>query len=427
MRKLASVVTVSSIMKMYQKDRIVCASFEELGYEAIVQNTVKVGDLLAFIQEGSILPVKEEWEFLRKRCFNESVNGFIIKPMKMGKKELPDGSEGDAVKSWGLVVPLEDIEELKGRKVKAGEDLTELLGILKYEPAEDASPKSGESNKAYPKWVKFCLSHFLTRWIGRIWQKKHQNSSGGFPSDLISKSDETTIQNMKSALEKFKDEKVYISSKIEGQSFTVVPVFKGKKFKTAYVCSRNNAYKLEDRSVFWNCMRNFNIIEKMKKIYKDTGKAYILQGEQVGPGIQENIYDFNTHKWFVFTVKDFFTGKQLPLDEAIKVTADFGLDFVPVIKENVLLKDVMPTIKDAVDFAERAAWKFNSGTLELNYTSLPEEKIWEDYLQHEGVVVRSMNYDKDNNIGISFKVKNSDYQLKSLSEIHKLAISMKRR
>ena len=220
MRKLASIVTVSSIMKMYQKDRIVCVSFNELGYEAIVPNTVKVGDTLAFIQEGSILPIKEEWEFLRKRCFNQHVNGFVIKPMKMGKKELPDGSEGDAVKSWGLAVPLSELglDESVIKKFKAGDDISDLLGIWKYEPAEDASPTKGESKKAYPKWVKFCLEHTVTRWIGRIWQKRHQNSGGGFPSELISKSDETTIQNMKGALQKYADEKVVITAKMEGQS-----------------------------------------------------------------------------------------------------------------------------------------------------------------------------------------------------------------
>ena len=90
MRNLASVVTVENKQKMWQKDKICCVSFVENGYEAIVPNTVNVGDELIFIQEGSILPVKEQWEFLRKRCWREDLNGFLIKPMTMGKKENPD-------------------------------------------------------------------------------------------------------------------------------------------------------------------------------------------------------------------------------------------------------------------------------------------------------------------------------------------------
>lgn len=220
MRNLASVVTVKMKQKMFEKDKICCVSFEELGYEAIVPNTVNVGDKLAFIQEGSILPEIEAWEFLRKRCYSEKLKGFVIRPMVMGAKETETGEKGDRVRSWGLAVGLDELpitDEKVISKLKPGDDLTDLLEIRKYEPEEDASPK-GNSKKAYPKWVKFCLGCAPLRWIGRIWQKNHQNSAGGFPTSIISKSDETTVQNMPSVIEKFKDELVYTSIKIEGQS-----------------------------------------------------------------------------------------------------------------------------------------------------------------------------------------------------------------
>lgn len=413
MRDLASICTIEKVWPLEGKDKVQGASMVENSYEAMVSKDIQPGQLVAFIQEGSILPVKDTWEWLRKRCFKESVNGFVIKPMKFA-----------TIKSWGLIVPLNELglDEKVWKKFKAGDDITDVLEIRKYEPEEDASPTKGESKKAYPKWVKFCLSHTLTRWIGRIWQKNHQNSSGGFPSNLISKSDETTIQNMKGTLQKFADERVYVTAKMEGQSFTVVPVFKGKKLTGAYPCSRNNAYTLPDNSIFWEMMRKKDIINKMKQIYKKTGNAYILQGEQVGPTIQQNIYNFAENDWFVFTIKDYNTGKQLPPAEAIKVaTLDFGLHFVPVIQSNVLLKDIMPDVNAAVAYAEKAAWKVVSGCQNLLYEVQPKDKIWVDYLQHEGVVVRTMNYDKDSNIGCSFKVKNSDYADKGLGEIAKLA------
>lgn len=56
MRDLASVVTVATKQKMFEKDRICCIGFVENGYEAIVSNTVNIGDKMVFIQEGSILP-----------------------------------------------------------------------------------------------------------------------------------------------------------------------------------------------------------------------------------------------------------------------------------------------------------------------------------------------------------------------------------
>ena len=162
MRNLASVVTIKTKQKMFEKDKICCVSFEELGYEAIVPNTFNVGDKLVFIQEGAILPETETWEFLRKRCYKEQLKGFLISPMTMGAKEITDENgnpaKGERVRSWGLAVGLNECGLTEGeiRRLKPGVDVTDALQIRKYEPIEDASPK-GDSKKTYPKWVKFCL------------------------------------------------------------------------------------------------------------------------------------------------------------------------------------------------------------------------------------------------------------------------------
>ena len=407
MRDLASICTIENVWPLEGKDKVQGASMVENGYEAMVSKDIQPGQLVAFIQEGAILPVKDCWEWLRKRCYKESVNGFVIKPMKFA-----------SIKSWGLIVPLNELP-IDASKLKAGDDITDLLEIRKYEPEEDASPTKGESKKAYPKWVKFCLSHSLTRWIGRIWQKRHQNSAGNFPSDLISKSDETTIQNMKGALEKYADQKVVITAKMEGQSFTVVPTFKGNKFTGAYVCSRNNAYKLEDQSLFWDMMRKYDIVNKMKKIWKEEHKAYILQGEQVGPGIQNNIYDFKDNQWFLFAAKDYETLNQLSYEEQKEIANKFDINVVPWLWSGEL-KEVMPTVEAAVAWAENAVWVPGKDHNTLRSWMHTDDKgsLWKDYLQHEGVVVRTVDYDKDKNIGVSFKVKNLQYAERGLAKIH---------
>ena len=413
MRDLASICTIEKVWPLEGKDRVQGASFVENGYEVMVSKDIQPGQLVAFIQEGAILPVRDTWEWLRKRCYRENLNGFngfLIKPQKFA-----------GIKSWGLAVPLAELglEESVYSKFKAGEDITELLEIHKYEPEEDASPTKGESKKAYPKWVKFCLSHLLTRWIGRLWQKKHQNSGGGFPSDLISKSDETTIQNMKGVLQKYADEKVVITAKMEGQSWTVVPTFKGKKLTGAYVCSRNNAYMVPDNSIFWNMMRKYDIVNKMKELWKAEHRAFILQGEQVGPGIQNNIYNFKENQWFLFTVKDFETLNQLSYTEMEKVAKIFGCKVVPAVDCGIL-KDIMPDIDTAVAYAEKVCWIPVNGTEIETYYNPAIGKLWKDYFQHEGVVVRSFNYDKDKGIGVSFKVKNLSYAETGLPKIASL-------
>lgn len=413
MRDLASICTIEKVWPLEGKDRVQGASFVENGYEVMVSKDIQPGQLVAFIQEGAILPVRDTWEWLRKRCYRENLNGFngfLIKPQKFA-----------GIKSWGLAVPLAELglEESVYSKFKAGDDITDLLEIHKYEPEEDASPTKGESKKAYPKWVKFCLGHLLTRWIGRLWQKKHQNSGGEFPSDLISKSDETTIQNMKGVLQKYADEKVVITAKMEGQSWTVVPTFKGKKLTGAYVCSRNNAYMVPDNSIFWNMMRKYDIVNKMKELWKTEHRAFILQGEQVGPGIQNNIYNFKENQWFLFTVKDFETLNQLSYTEMEKVAKIFGCKVVPAVDCGIL-KDIMPDIDTAVAYTEKVCWTPVNGTEIETYYNPAIGKLWKDFFQHEGVVVRSFNYDKDKGIGVSFKVKNLGYAETGLPKIASL-------
>ena len=417
MRDLASICTIEKVWPLEGKDRVQGASFVENGYEVMVSKDIQPGQLVAFIQEGAILPVKDTWEWLRKRCYRENLNGFngfLIKPQKFA-----------GIKSWGLAVPLAELglEESVYSKFKAGDDITDLLEIRKYEPEEDASPTKGESKKAYPKWVKFCLSHVLTRWIGKIWQKNHQNSAGGFPESIVLKSDETTVQNMPSAIEKFADDLVYISVKMEGQS--ALGCFDPKKTKKDglfYVCSRNNAYKLKCNNDFWNYCINNDTEKKLRDYYKKTGKLLAVQAEQCGPGIQNNIYNFKSLKWFVYLMTDIITGNQLSYNEMVSACKDLGLTMVPVIVANVKLKDVMPTLSAAVKYAEKSYWTLDeNGELIQNYQPKEGEKLWVDYFQNEGVVVRSMNCDKKKNIGLSMKIKNIDYASHNLGEISNMA------
>lgn len=417
MRDLASICMIDKVWPLEGKDRVQGASMIENGYEAMVSKDIQPGQLVAFIQEGACLPVCENWEWLRKRCYKENLNGkegFLIKPQKF--KEL---------KSWGLIVPLHELglEEKTYSKFKSGQDITELLGIWKYEPEEDASPKTS-SKKAYPKFIKFCLSIWFLRWIGRIWQSKHQNISGGFPI-YIKKSDENNLQSMKNVLNTFKDEFVYTSCKLEGQSALAAFELNKKNILKSrfYVCSRNNAYKNQCSNTFWNwCIEN-DIEKKLKSFYKKTGKLCVIQAEQCGPGIQNNIYNFKSINWFVYLAEDIIKNEQLSLNEMIELCDFINVKTVPIIEKNIKLNTIMPDLNSAIHYAENLFWKIDKDTVIMNYSPNQHEKLWKDYLQHEGVVVRSVNCDKMKNIGISFKIKNIGYAEKQLSEIAKIAKS----
>lgn len=426
MRDLASVVTVEAEQPLFEKTKIKCVSFKEIGYEAIVPIEVKVGDLMIFIQEGAILPEKPCWEFLRKRCWNATANGFIIKPMVMGAKQLPDGTKGDRMKSWGLAVGLNEAGLTEGeiRRLKSGVDLTDALEIRKWEPQEDASPRE-PSKKAWPPIIKLCFKVPFLRWVGELYKKAHTNASGGFPTEFIDKSDETTIQNSKSFIEKFADSPIYVTQKMEGQSTLATDYKDGKKHRF-YVCSRNNAYKNRVNNDFWLTADRLGIAKKLEQLERKTGLYYFIQGEQCGPGIQNNIYNLKETDWYVYTVKVLdpksMECKQLSWKALTEVCDTLGLKTVPFVGTWPHFSDIAPDLDTLVKFAESQYWKLlPDGTVDWCYKPQPGEKLWKDYMQHEGIVIRSLEYDKKKGIGFSVKVKNCDYSSHNLAEIAKIA------
>lgn len=439
MRDLAKVCTISSVNKMFEKDRIVWVTLNENGYEYIMPSTTKVGDKVVVIGEDSILPIEDKWEFLRKRCYRQELNGFLIRPMTMGAKDL-NGEKGERVKSWGLCVTLSEAGLSEG--LKAGLDVTDKLGIRKYEPEEDASPKT--SSKKIPSFIKFCMRYKATRWISRIYMKlfKGPKNTGSFPTDIISKSDETTIQNYKSVLNDFAGKKAFITCKMEGQSFScsLDPKCKYKM----YVCSRNNRLirGQENSSPFYDVADRYDLENKLKAYYKKNGILLMLQGEQVGPGIQNNIYRFNEVRWFLFRMKGLEKGKWIEYNypKMLEIAKELNLECVPLFEvvedmskyltydEETKEIHFSNSIKNLVDLAESAYWKPNKdGSYDFTYVPKEGEKLWKDYCQHEGLVVKSFDYNKEESVGFSFKVKNLTYAEKELKDIAKVTDLIKNR
>ena len=407
MRDMASVVTVKEIWPLEGKDKVQGASFKENGYEVMLGKDINPGDLMIFIQADAILPEIPHWEFLRKRCYREDLKGFLIKPMKFA-----------SIKSWGLACSLEDMQKLLDiKKLKAGQDVTEALHIRKYETIEDASPVRIK----VPPFIQFCKDKKCLYPIYKLYTKLFvRQVTIGFPDWLISKSDETVIQNCPRILEEWKDYPVYISEKIEGQSFTVLLDPKSKKHDLI-VCSRNNRI-VEKGSNFQRAAFKYDIKAKLEKVLKETGKYLIVQGEQCGPDIQKNIYQFKSLEWFVYTVKEYDPNtkecRQLDFCEMLDVCKKLELQTVPIISSSFPLKVHAATIEDIVKFAEKVYWRISKdGTFVPLYIPLPQEKLWKHYAQAEGIVVRSMKYDKSKNEGFSFKVKNYEYAEKGLGAI----------
>lgn len=150
MRKLCSVQTIKSLDKIEGKDRIFLASFVNTGWHVIVGTDLKVGDMVVYCEVDTVLPVKPEFEFLRPRCWNNAYQGFRIKAMKMGN-----------VFSEGIVFPLYILPE---GTYNDGQDITELIGAVKYDP-EAQEEKRYAPTKKYNRFMRFL---FRIPWLKKI-------------------------------------------------------------------------------------------------------------------------------------------------------------------------------------------------------------------------------------------------------------------
>lgn len=392
MRDLAKIVKIRATEKIEGYDRIQLAYFEENAYQAIVPIDIKVGDLVCWIEADSLLPDVPQYEFLRKRCFVPSLGKLRIRVMKMAGH-----------KSWGLVLKLNEIP-LRKKGFSQGDDVTDYLGITKYEPAEDASPKAKRTllNRLY---TKFPILRPFIRLLKYISRKFHKVEYEEFPSWLISKTDETSIQLTPKKLEVNKDVDCYVTVKIEGQSATYF-IEKGKLM----CCSRNYMYVVYSDCNYCQYAKDHNVYGKLMEA-KKLGFDLIVQGELAGPGIQKNIYKFQDKQFYVFNMYDRKTKKYLDWSTMIFIASKVGFNLVPEVRRyrGMKLSEIMPDVASAEAIAKKMYFYPANGKDSIESFGLEDMKamdgkvLWKDFYQHEGIVVRGLKQE------FSFKVKNIDY------------------
>ena len=401
MRDLAKIVTIKELLPIEGKDRIELATFNENLYRVIVQKGFQVGDTAIFVEADSLLPNNSKYEFLKARCFKESLQRYLIKPMKMAGHI-----------SMGIVFDMSFLPKRK-KPYKANEDVTDILDIKKYEPVEDASPKKQKG------FVGFMWKHSLTRPIIRAITALIPKENKSFPTWLIPKSDETNLQDCSFVLDKYANVETYVTAKMEGQSATYLfqpkrNIF-GRKIEmgTYTVCSRNNAYFVKRGMPYlFDLSERLGVKEKLLAYYKKYGISLAIQGEVCGPKIQKNIYDFPCHWLFVYKIRDLTNARDLPwcdLELAVERLNELGegkfdiLRVVPLVREFQVLEDMdLGNYKNA-EFLCHLGFKkpfFDDGNDVIEVVSGKKGK---DYFLHEGVVVRGMNNE------FSFKIKDAEY------------------
>lgn len=394
MRQLATIQKIKEITPIEGKDLIVLLSFYKTGWRVIAQKTmegVEKDGLVVYIEYDSILPEKEEFEFLRKRCFKKNVNGYRISVMKMG-----------GVFSEGICFPLSILPE---GDYKEGDDVTKKLGIEDYETILLKKAIKTKDLKTKGPWYKKLLWKYLPFIAIKIWGN---NSGLQFPSQYAHKTDETRIQVFPDVINTHRGMDIYITEKMDGSSGTYV--FDGKTF---YICSRNltvvkmpiakakdfykDGFIFDDKRYYENIASKYNLPKKMEEFYKENKRPFAIQGEIVGPNAHDNYYKLKEHEFFLFDVYNSETRAYENL-AGIKFVAEFlGVKPVHVIYEGAL---DFKELNDALNFA-----KGNSA-------------IYPQYPQ-EGIVIRAQDPKVKGISGMvndrfSLKIINDDYLLKTM-------------
>lgn len=295
MRKLASIRRIADIRPIPDADAIEVAVVD--GWKVVVKKgEYKPGDLAVYLEIDSWVP-HEIAPFLSKGQEPREYNGVL------GEKLRTVKLRGQV--SQGLLLPVELAQDyiaihcdndggdipvtLPDRPAfEVGTDLTEILGIQKWEPEIPA------------------------QLAGQV--------RGAFPTSLIPKTDQERIQNCFAEIEAKGDVDYEVTMKLDGSSCTIFR-WEGE----LRVCSRNLELKINEEN------KDNTFVAMALKIGDRVKDGIALQGEVWGEGIQGNKEKIKGQRFSVFDIFDINAHEYLSPARRRQLCHDFDIDHVPVI------------------------------------------------------------------------------------------------
>ena len=290
MRKMATIQIIRDITPIEGADAIVLAHIN--GWAAVVKkDEFSVGQYVVFCEIDSWVPHeiapllskgKEPREYL-------GVKGERLRSVKL-RGQL----------SQGLILPHNILPQ---GSYHEGEDVSEELGVVKYEP---------------PVPVQLA---------GQV--------KGNFPSS-VSKTDEERVQNIQ-GLEKYLDEVFVETEKLHGTSVSFVLNENGEM----EVCSRNLSLKEDENNLYWKLAKKndaLSMLNSVRNYYEGTGvsvKSVAIQGEAVGQGVQKGWeYGIQIPEFFLFTIQ--VNGVKIAEEDFQYITTTLDVKSVPQVRRATL-------------------------------------------------------------------------------------------
>lgn len=262
MRKMASVQTIHQLTPIEGADAIELAHVN--GWSSVVKKgEYEVNDTVIFCEIDSWIP-HELAPFLSKGKKPREYLG--VKGERLRSVKL----RGQL--SQGLILPLQTISLHEFLQVSNGEDVSEMLGIVKYEPPIPA------------------------QMAGQV--------KGNFPAG-VSKTDEERIQNVKGLVELL-DTEFIETEKLHGTSVSFVLTSENG----LEVCSRNLSLKEDENNFYWKLAYKtnaYNLLLQVQEYFTKDGispPVVAIQGEGVGQGVQKGWdYGIQDPEFFMFTIQ----------------------------------------------------------------------------------------------------------------------------
>ena len=301
-RKMATIRRIDELNPIEGADKIEVATVG--GWKVVCQKGLyTVGDLAVYCEIDSFIPTAIAPFLTRDGHYPktyEGVEGERLKTVKL---------RGQI--SQGLLLPLKEMYgALRGLNDHFdGQDVSENLGIVKYEPPVSAQ-------------------------LAGI-------SKGSFPSQ-IPKTDQERCQNLKREIAGSVGMSFEVTEKLDGSSMTVYLID-----GVFGVCSRNLDLKESKGNTFWRVARELDLETKMRDICDN----FAIQGELIGEGIQKNIYGIKGHEFHVYDMYDILVGAYIPPAQVSNNCEKFGLHHCPVLDDNCVLTEY-DTVDRLLELAE---------------------------------------------------------------------------
>lgn len=351
--KLATIQKIHSILPHPNADSLEIGKIKEWPV-VIKKGEYKDNDLVIFIQIDSIVPFTNPYfSFLEKqkyRIWNARFRGAPSQGLVCPLSILPNYTlatsdvEPYNVPSFGAPTDNTQIVE--------GIDVTEPIGITKYEKGLDAS---------------IC-----------------GDAKGGFPTHLVSITDEDNLLNYPEILAELLGVECYITVKADGSSMTTI-----YNNNEVSVCSRRLEQK--EGTGFWSIANKYDLPSKLKQLNKNI----VLQAEACGGKIQGNPMGLTELSMFVFNVKEHDTGKWYGYEDIKQTCNLLNIPMVQLVCEPFIF-DSTWTVAKLQEMANKVTYVGADGKTRKG----------------EGMVLRPTVPKYSSTIGksLSVKILNQDYK-----------------